>query len=119
MRLPSSIETALAHTERNSAWLRKRFPDMLLWTNESYSSNLAFWTYVAELLRAYYTHLLLSPSFSWPQAVDELLEDMYLPSMRSGGNWLTWPFKVIDLKEIVNLGEERRLKRRGVTTTAF
>ncbi|KAG6840188.1 hypothetical protein C0991_008352 [Blastosporella zonata] len=94
MRLPSSAEEALVSAERNSAWLRKRFPDMLLWVNESYSSNLAFWT--------------------WPQLVDELLEDMYLPSMRSGGNWLTWPFKVIDLKEIVNLGEERQSKRRGL-----
>ncbi|KAF9466370.1 hypothetical protein BDZ94DRAFT_1281005 [Collybia nuda] len=84
MRLPSSHR-------------KKRFPDMLLWTNESYSSNLAFWT--------------------WPQVVDELLEDMYLPNMRSGGNWLTWPFKVIDLKEIANLGEERRLKRHGITSS--
>ena len=47
--------------------------------------------------------------------VDDLLEDMHLRSMRSGGNWLTWPFKVIDLQEIVNLGEERRAKRHGVT----
>ncbi|KAG6918033.1 hypothetical protein DXG01_016885 [Tephrocybe rancida] len=94
MRLPSSAEEALASAERNSAWLRKRFPDMLLWANESSSSNLAFWT--------------------WPQLVDELLEDMYLPSMRSGGNWLTWPFKVIDLKEVASLAEERRSKRRGL-----
>ncbi|KAF8061622.1 FAD/NAD-P-binding domain-containing protein [Lyophyllum atratum] len=63
MRLPSSTEEALAHAERNSAWMRKRFPDMLLWVNESYSSGLAFW--------------------SWPQLVDDLLEDMHLPSMRS------------------------------------
>ncbi|KAH0584375.1 hypothetical protein H2248_009914 [Termitomyces sp. 'cryptogamus'] len=91
MRLPSTAEEALASAERNSAWMRKRFPTMLPWVNESYSSNLAFWT--------------------WPQLVDELLEDMYLPSMRSGGNWLTWPFKVIDIDEIVNLGQERRLKR--------
>ncbi|KAF5386925.1 hypothetical protein D9615_001925 [Tricholomella constricta] len=91
MRLPSSAEEALASAERNSAWMRKRFPDMLLWVNESYSSGLAFWT--------------------WPQLVDELLEDMRLPSMRSGGNWLTWPFKVIDLKEIANVGDQRRLRR--------
>jgi len=95
MRLPSSTEEALASAEHNSAWMRKRYPDMLLWVNESHSSNLAF--------------------FSWPQLVDDLLEDRYLPSMRSGGNWLTWPFKVIDLGEIVNLGEERRLKRIGIS----
>jgi dimethylaniline monooxygenase (N-oxide forming) len=34
--------------------------------------------------------------------------------MRSGGNWLTWPFKVIHIKEIENLGEERRAKRLAV-----
>lgn len=85
---------------------------MLLWTNESYSSSLAFWTYVASFNDCFKPNLLYY--FSWPQVIDELLDDMYLPSMRSGGNWLTWPFKVIDLKEIANLGEERRLNRRGV-----
>lgn len=49
----------------------------------------------------------------WPQAMDELLDDMGLPSMRSGGNWLTWPFKVISPAEIKNLGEERRAKREA------
>lgn len=44
MRLPSSPEEAYGHTERVAAWMRKRFPDMLLWTNESYSSGLNFWT---------------------------------------------------------------------------
>lgn len=48
---------------------------------------------------------------SWPQAVDTLLEDMDLKSMRSGGNWLTWPFKVIDLREIQFLKEERDARR--------
>jgi dimethylaniline monooxygenase (N-oxide forming) len=43
---------------------------------------------------------------------DELLEDMGLPSGRSGGNWLTWPFKRIDLAEVANLKEERDAKRR-------
>lgn len=38
--------------------------------------------------------------YSHPQLVDELLEDMDLPIHRSGGNWLSWPFKVIDLKEV-------------------
>jgi len=36
---------------------------------------------------------------------------MHLPSHRSGGNWFTWPFKVIKLDEIATLGEER-LQRR-------
>ena len=43
--------------------------------------------------------------------MDELLDDMGVPSMRSGGNWLTWPFKVISPTEIKNLSEERRAKR--------
>ena len=33
--------------------------------------------------------------------------------MRSGGNWLTWPFKVISVDEIAMLGEERRAKREA------
>jgi hypothetical protein len=37
---------------------------------------------------------------------------MYLPSMRSGGNWLTWPFKVVDAKELATLHEERAANRR-------
>jgi len=44
---------------------------------------------------------------SWPQFVDDLLEDMGIRSMRSGGNWLSWPFKVIDLNEISTLKAER------------
>ncbi|KAF8959168.1 hypothetical protein BDZ97DRAFT_1839258 [Flammula alnicola] len=88
MRLPSSPEDAIADAERSSAWMRRRYPNMLSWINESYSTTLDFWT--------------------WPQAADELLEDMCLPSMRSGGNLLTWPFRVIDLKELSTLGQERR-----------
>lgn len=49
----------------------------------------------------------------WPQAVDEMLEDMYLPSQRSGGNWLTWPFKTINVKEIEDLTQERRAIREA------
>ena len=45
---------------------------------------------------------------SWPQAMDELLRDLHLRTYRSGGNWLTWPFKVIDLSQIATLGEERK-----------
>ena len=40
--------------------------------------------------------------------MDELLRDMHLRAWRSGGNWLTWPFKVIDLSQIATLGEERK-----------
>ena len=52
----------------------------------------------------------------WPQLVDDLLEDMGVPAMRSGGNWLTWPFKVIDLNEISTLKAERDAKRSGGTS---
>ena len=45
------------------------------------------------------------------QACDDLLEDMDLPIMRSGGTWFTWPFKVVDLKEIETLRAERAGKR--------
>jgi dimethylaniline monooxygenase (N-oxide forming) len=60
--------------------------------------------------------LLVSNSdlFSWPQAADELLEDMYLPTLRSGGSWFNWVFKVMDLKEIATLGEERRAIRQSL-----
>ncbi|EDR06936.1 uncharacterized protein LACBIDRAFT_299323 [Laccaria bicolor S238N-H82] len=91
MRLPSSIENAMFEGERKSAWMKTRFPHMLSWLNDSHSGGLDFMT--------------------WPQAVDELLEDMFLPSSRSGGNWLTWPFKIIDVKEIATLSEERRSLR--------
>jgi len=77
-------------TEREAAYLRKRYPDTSLWTNES-EAVIKF--------------------FCWPQYVDELLEDMDLPAYRSGGNWLTWPFKVIDLREISTLSTEREAKR--------
>jgi dimethylaniline monooxygenase (N-oxide forming) len=50
---------------------------------------------------------LLPLFFRWPQTIDEMLEDMGLQTYRSGGNWLTWPFKVIELKEIEHLKEER------------
>ncbi|KAH7908576.1 FAD/NAD-P-binding domain-containing protein [Hygrophoropsis aurantiaca] len=93
MRLPSSVDEALAETELKAAWMRKRWPGMSTWDNESYSSGIALW--------------------NWPQAADELLEDMGLRTMRSGGNWLTWPFKVVDLGEIATLGEERKAKRHS------
>ncbi|EJF61517.1 FAD/NAD(P)-binding domain-containing protein [Dichomitus squalens LYAD-421 SS1] len=93
LRLPATSEEALALTEREAAWLRTRYPQIPTALNNSHTSYLAFW--------------------SWPQHVDDLLEDMGLPVMRSGGNALTWPLKVVDLKEISSLKEERDKKRAG------
>ncbi|KAJ7021605.1 FAD/NAD-P-binding domain-containing protein [Mycena alexandri] len=93
MTLPATPEEAYAHTERNAVWIRKRYPGVPVKINESFSSVTPFWT--------------------WPQYTDQLLEEMGLRSMRSGGNWLTWPFTVISMKEIATLGEERREKRLG------
>ncbi|KAH8092182.1 FAD/NAD-P-binding domain-containing protein [Cristinia sonorae] len=91
LRLPRTVGEAESECLRYNAWLRKRYPLMLGEINESYSSALAFW--------------------EWPQMVDELMDDMTLPGMRSGGNWLTWLFKVVDLKEIEKLHEERAARR--------
>ncbi|KAG7096524.1 hypothetical protein E1B28_003953 [Marasmius oreades] len=91
-------EAARRETEREARFIKKRYPDILLWVNESYSAGLKCWT--------------------WPQYTDELLEDMGLRSDRSGGSWLTWPFKVVDLKELATLGEERRVRREGVLEKA-
>ncbi|KAF9476196.1 FAD/NAD(P)-binding domain-containing protein [Pholiota conissans] len=93
MRLPSSPEEAIKEGELSAAWMRRRYPNMLSWINESYSTTLDFWT--------------------WPQAADELLEDMHVRSLRSGGNWLTWPFHIIDLSELSTLGDERRAVREN------
>jgi len=90
LRLPLSVDDALAETQMNAAWLRIRYPAIFSWVNESYSSNVAFLNY--------------------PQLCDDLLEDLGLDIMRSGGNALTWPFKAIDLKEIKDLREERSAK---------
>jgi hypothetical protein len=43
LRLPPSAEDARAHTRMTAAWLRRRYPRMLAWANESYSSGIAFW----------------------------------------------------------------------------
>ncbi|KXN82276.1 hypothetical protein AN958_02777 [Leucoagaricus sp. SymC.cos] len=93
MKLPSTPEAALAEADRHSAWCEKRFPGALGRMNESISSAIHIW--------------------SWPQAMDELLEDMHLPSCRSGGEWYNWMLKVIDLQEIANLTEERRALREA------
>ncbi|KAJ6569445.1 FAD/NAD-P-binding domain-containing protein [Mycena capillaripes] len=92
MKLPKTPEEAVKHTERDALWLRKRYPNLDLSLNEAHSSFSVFWT--------------------WPQYSDELLEDMYLPSMRSGGNWFTWPFKIVSVNELSTLHEERDANRR-------
>ncbi|KAJ7788555.1 FAD/NAD-P-binding domain-containing protein [Mycena olivaceomarginata] len=92
MKLPKTPEEALEHTERDARWLRKRHPDLNLSLNEACTSHAVFWT--------------------WPQHSDELLEDMYLPSLRSGGNFFTWPFQVISITELAMLHEEREANRR-------
>ncbi len=43
----------------------------------------------------------------WPQYADDMLEDMGLRVLRSGGNALTWAFKPVDSAEIRMLKEER------------
>ncbi|KAF7357607.1 FAD/NAD-P-binding domain-containing protein [Mycena sanguinolenta] len=92
MKLPKTPEEALEHTERVARWLRKRHPDLNLSLNGACTSDSVFWT--------------------WPQHSDELLEDMYLPSLRSGGNFFTWPFQVISITELATLHEEREALRR-------
>ncbi|PPQ71555.1 hypothetical protein CVT24_006436 [Panaeolus cyanescens] len=91
MRLPSTVEAALEVAERGAAWMKVRYPDSISWINDSYSTSLDFWT--------------------WPQAADQLLDDMYVRSGRSGGNWLNWTIKVIDLSEISTLTQERKDNR--------
>jgi dimethylaniline monooxygenase (N-oxide forming) len=44
MRLPSSVEEALAETAIRSAWMTARYPNMVAWANESYSGSLDIWT---------------------------------------------------------------------------
>jgi dimethylaniline monooxygenase (N-oxide forming) len=44
--------------------------------------------------------------------------DMHLPYMRSGGNWFTWPFQVIEQNEIARLGEERRVRRLAISSSS-
>ncbi|KAI8989847.1 FAD/NAD(P)-binding domain-containing protein [Trametes punicea] len=91
MRIPETPEEAFAETERVAAWLKRRYPEIPTALNSSHTGNVAFWT--------------------WPQNADDLLGDMGLRVMRSGGNALTWPFKIIELEEIKHLKEERDAKR--------
>ncbi|KAJ7158255.1 FAD/NAD-P-binding domain-containing protein [Mycena crocata] len=64
MDIPKTPEAAYEHTERNAAWIRKRYPDALLRVNESYSGSIVFLT--------------------WPQYTDQLLDEMGLRNLRSG-----------------------------------
>ena len=43
MRLPSSVEEALAAEEYYAAWVRKRFPAVSMFVNESYCGALCLW----------------------------------------------------------------------------
>lgn len=90
LKLPPSPEEAKNDCDRMNIWYEKRFPGALVDMNLTYSGF---------------------PFLNWPQAADEMMEDMGLPSRRSGGNWLTWPFKIVDTKEIEHLHEERAAKR--------
>ncbi|KAI0638622.1 FAD/NAD-P-binding domain-containing protein [Trametes polyzona] len=91
MRIPQTPGAAFAEAERQASWLKWRHPQIPSALYPSHTAQLAFWT--------------------WPQHVDDLLEDMGLPVMRSGGNALTWPFKVVDIDEIKYLTEERAARR--------
>ncbi|KZP03480.1 FAD/NAD-P-binding domain-containing protein [Athelia psychrophila] len=63
LRVPSSPKEAFESTDREGAYLRKRHPEALLWMNESYS---------------------VVKFFTWPQFIDDLFEDMGVPTYRSG-----------------------------------
>ena len=102
--------------DRDAAWVRRRYPPLLNWSGDSNASAVAFLTYVIirDLSGAHRTSIVLW--CRWPQLADQLLEDMGLPSNRSGGNWLTWLFKPVDLDELVHLKEERDAMRRALST---
>ncbi|KAF7316639.1 hypothetical protein HMN09_00396500 [Mycena chlorophos] len=96
LKLPPTPEAALAHTDRDARWFRKRWPSLDVTKNEAQVSWFAFLT--------------------WPQFCDELMEDMYLRSYRSGRNWLTWAFSVIDIRELATMHEERAALRNSKRT---
>nr|GAT52224.1 FAD/NAD(P)-binding domain-containing protein [Mycena chlorophos] len=80
------------HAKRKLGWMQLRYPDDALSMSESCGSFIAFW--------------------NWPQFADDLLREMGLRTIRSGGNWLTWPFKTIDIDdELATLRDERAAKR--------
>ena len=110
IRLPSLVEEVIAEGEKHLTWMKALYPDMLscVVTIQTWISGGKFGRNLALLVVVSFLTQIL---FSWPQAADELLEDMYLPIMRNGGSWLNRVLKVIDLKEITTLGEERRAMR--------
>lgn len=113
MRIPETVDEAMSIAEEHAAWMRRRFPGMVRWANESYSGTLDFLTLVYSFYFILYRktdHYFLR----YPQAADELLEDMYLPSIRTGNswfNWFTWWLSAIDITQLRTLGEERRAQR--------
>ncbi|KAJ7067183.1 FAD/NAD-P-binding domain-containing protein [Mycena amicta] len=92
LTLPPTPEAALAHAERDARWFKKRWPGWNVTQNQAQNAYVAF--------------------FNWPQFCDELLEDMGLPSMRSGRNWLTWAVGVVKVSELERLHAERAEMRR-------
>lgn len=44
MRLPKTTEEAMLEAEKDSVWMKVRFPTMLSWVSDSYSTSLDFWT---------------------------------------------------------------------------
>lgn len=120
MRIPATPEAALQETERQSAWLRHRYPQVSPTANSSYTSNIGFWGCVelASSLASFSPNpTSLVPLARWPQVADDLLEDIGLKVMRSGGSWLTWPFRVVQIKEIAGLKEERDVRRARTERT--
>ncbi|KAH7924190.1 FAD/NAD(P)-binding domain-containing protein [Leucogyrophana mollusca] len=93
LRIPSPEEAA-AQCERETEWMNIRYPGILNWANESFSTRINFWDY--------------------PQLVDDLLEEMSLPIMRTGGNWFTWPFIPLSTQEFKTLGAERAELRSAI-----
>ncbi|KAI0832857.1 FAD/NAD(P)-binding domain-containing protein [Trametes gibbosa] len=96
MRIPGSVEDALEATEREASWLKQRHPQVPTALNPSYMGFLAF--------------------MGWPQYTDDLLEDMGLPILRSGGNAFTWPFRPVRSEELATLKEERDMRRGSQTS---
>ncbi|TFK17023.1 FAD/NAD(P)-binding domain-containing protein [Coprinopsis marcescibilis] len=93
MRLPATAEEAAAEAEDVINFGKVRFPQTPFWRHGSGGVTPDAWT--------------------WPQAADELLEDMYLETRRSGGNWLNWVIKAINVDELCNIGDERRRIREA------
>ncbi|KAJ7772841.1 FAD/NAD-P-binding domain-containing protein [Mycena maculata] len=81
--------------ERESAWLRFRYPADECFADREVGCNTA------------------DALTNWPWYADTLMEDMGVRSQRSGRLWGLWMFQTIDVEELKMLGEERRVKRQG------